>query len=401
MQAGEPKGVVAMTSTLPSREDVADRLKSLPQVKRWRDGNYEPSEWFTAKPAEEGGAWGSWGHHATPNRRGISFLDLNKADPHEIPDEGPGLIVGREGGADPSSERYEYQMKNKYEVWSTNLESLLDEALSRQWSATTDLPWDKLEPLPEELERALCQFVTFLHIVEFFPTDIIPYWMSRIDPAFPEARLFLATQCADESRHMEVFGKRLFANGGGPGVNPMSGFGGVPLELTAIPVESKAVIAGRGPAWELLGYSYHTQMLGESLVLDFFRFGEFLGRNPFDKEMFRRVLQDEARHVSYGTMHIRYYLDHAPKAERERALEMIHYVASVAEAGSTGFDFLLNSNIIEPFALMAAGGTANLDKGWDYTREFWAKVVEEYLGRCERAGFPRWDKCLLPREVPF
>ena len=311
------------------------------------------------------------------------------------------MIVGREGGADPSSERYEYQMKNKYEVWSTNLESLLDEALSRQWSATTDLPWDKLEPLPEELERAMCQFVTFLHIVEFFPTDIIPYWMSRIDPAFPEARLFLATQCADESRHMEVFGKRLFANGGGPGVNPMSGFGGVPLELTAIPVESKAVIAGRGPAWELLGYSYHTQMLGESLVLDFFRFGEFLGRNPFDKEMFRRVLQDEARHVSYGTMHIRYYLDHAPKAERERALEMIHYVASVAEAGSTGFDFLLNSNIIEPFALMAAGGTANLDKGWDYTREFWAKVVEEYLGRCERAGFPRWDKCLLPREAPF
>ena len=153
--------------------------------------------------------------------------------------------------------------------------------------------------------------------------------------------------------------------------------------------------------WEFLAYSYSVQMMGEAVVLDFFRFGEFLGRNPCDKEMFRRVLQDEARHVSFGTMRIKYYLENAPKDERERALEMLHYFASVEEASASGFELLINPNAIEPFALMAAGSVGELDKGWDVVREFWATAVEEYLARTERAGFSRRDKCLVPREAPF
>ena len=51
--------------------------------------------------------------------------------------------------------------------------------------------------------------------------------------------------------------------------------------------------------------------------------------------------------------------------------------------------------------MLAAGGTANMEKGWEAYREFWAVVVENYLKRMELAGVPRWDKCLLPREAPF
>ena len=168
-----------------------------------------------------------------------------------------------------------------------------------------------------------------------------------------------------------------------------------------MPPEVVRHIRQRGPDLEFLMFNFNTQLIGESMILDSFRFGEFLGRNPCDKEIFRRVLQDEARHVSYGTMHIKYYLENAPKAERTRALEVLHYLASATEAGAAGFEFLLNPNIIEPFALMAGGGIDNIDRGWEKAREFWAKVVEEYLGRCDRAGFPRWDRCLMPREAPF
>ena len=392
-----------MGITLPTPKENTERLRRLPQVKRWRDGDYRPGAWLTAAPAAEGGAWGSWGNSVAPGRRGITFMDLNRADKSGVPATGPGLTVDRSGGAAPEQPRYEYQMREKYECWSDNLESLLEEALSRQWYATTDIPWDKLTPLPADQERALCQFITFLHVVEFNPTDVIPYWMTRIDPAFSEARLFLATQCADESRHMEVFGKRLFANGGGPGVEPFAHavIHPVPQQLMAVPQETLKLLQGKGPGYEFLQYNYQTQLLGESLVLDFFRFGEFLGRNPCDKEIFRRVLQDEARHVSYGTMHIKYYLEHAPKNERERAVELLHYLAAASEAGGAGYDLLLNPNVIEPFVYLAAGSMDNIEQGWQYAREFWAKVVEEYLGRCERAGFPRWDTCLLPREAPF
>lgn len=199
---------------------------------------------------------------------------------------------------------------------------------------------------------------------------------------------------------MEVFNKRMFANGGGPGVEPMAA---AILEFTqesSLPRELQINVTS-DIGLEFLAYCYQVQMMGEALVLDFFRFGEFLGRNPFDKEMFRRIMQDEARHVSFGTMHMKYHLENAPKDERERALEMVHFIASISEAGGSGFSLLINPSIIEPFALLAAGSMGNIERGWDKVREFWAHTVQAYLNRCELAGFPRWDKCLLPREAPF
>ncbi|HXR35922.1 MAG TPA: hypothetical protein VN754_08245, partial [Candidatus Binataceae bacterium] len=170
---------------------------------------------------------------------------------------------------------------------------------------------------------------------------------------------------------------------------------------SALPAEAAKAIASVNPTWDFLAYSYFVQMIGEAVVLDFFRFGEFLGRNPCDKEMFRRIMQDEARHVSFGTMRIKYYLDHAPRQERADALEMLHFLASVSEASGTGFGLLLQPSAIEPFALLAAGSVGNLAKGWDVVREFWAASVEEYINRCERAGIPRRGRCMLPEDAPF
>ena len=47
-----------MAQTLPTAKEVEERLRNLPQVKRWRQGNYEPSEWLTSAPSPEGGSWG-------------------------------------------------------------------------------------------------------------------------------------------------------------------------------------------------------------------------------------------------------------------------------------------------------------------------------------------------------
>ena len=391
-----------MTTPTNKREAV-ERIKALPHVQRWREGKYEPGLWFTAKPMEDGGIWGSWGHHFQPNRRrGVSLVELNRADRHPIPNEGLGLIPDREVGVEPDAPRYDYPLNQKYQVWSYNVEGLYEEAISRQWSATRDIPWDKLEPWPDDQERALCQFISFLHTVEFIPGDTLPFYMARVDPSFAEVRLFMSSQCADEARHMEVFGKRMYANGGGPGVEP----GAEALlqfdpRQSVLPKEVVSAVSNVNQNWDFLSYSYLVQMIGEGVVLDFFRFGEFLGRNPCDKEMFRRIMQDEARHVSFGTMRLKYYPENAPRQEREDATEMLHYLASGCEASGAGFALLLQPSVIEPFALLAAGSTGNIEKGWDIVREFWSTAVEEYLNRCDRAGLPRRGRCMLPEEAPF
>ena len=49
------------------------------------------------------------------------------------------------------------------------------------------------------------------------------------------------------------------------------------------------------------------------------------------KELLKNVIQDEARHVSYGTMHLKYFLEHHP--QREQAIADMHQLAEVAELG--------------------------------------------------------------------
>ena len=92
---------------------------------------------------------------------------------------------------------------------------LYEEAVQRQWSSATDIPWDTIAPLPNDLEHAICQFCTFLTEFEFIAADIPGQWLTQLSPEYFEVGLFLMTQIMDEARHMDVFRKHPLANGGG------------------------------------------------------------------------------------------------------------------------------------------------------------------------------------------
>ena len=47
-----------------------------------------------------------------------------------------------------------YPVRTKSDVWLRNGAQLYEEAVQRQWSSSTDIPWDSLEELPDEIERA-------------------------------------------------------------------------------------------------------------------------------------------------------------------------------------------------------------------------------------------------------
>ena len=72
-----------------------------------------------------------------------------------------------------------------------------------------------MKPLPDDIERAQCQLATFLTEVEFVAADVPGRWVANTTPDYFEPRMFLITQIMDESRHLDVFRKRAFANGGG------------------------------------------------------------------------------------------------------------------------------------------------------------------------------------------
>jgi hypothetical protein len=214
--------------------------------------------------------------------------------------------------------------------------------VSRQWNATTDIPWADLDRYPrsEELEIAFAQLCTFFTEVEMIATDLPAKWAWRMNNLFHEVKHFIASQAMDEARHAEVFRKRALA-------------GGVGL-MEALPQAEhslKAVLDGDTYSEA----SAFMHLLAEGNVLTMFRFSEYISPTPVDKRIFQLVMQDEARHVSYGLQHLKWIIDHTPERKEQEyfhrlrragfaeRIERSKFRAMLADMGIPGVDARLPS----------------------------------------------------------
>lgn len=360
------------------RDRIWEQLALDPYLARLREGRLDLS-WMRHEPGD--GIWGSWGIKARPSARGLTMMDIDRVDPSVVLDIAPDTVAPRGAGEEPGSAPRNWQINEKWELWAENVVSLYEEACARQWSATRDIPWNELEEIDPELEKAYCQFLTFLTMGEFLATDLLAEFLYKINSHFYEVKLFIATQAMDEARHTEVFRKRIFANGGGMGMN-ISMF--------------NDMSEGRLPDYGAMSYFLH--LLAEGVLLDYFRAGEFITKTDVDKKIFRFVMQDEARHVSYGCLHLKYLLENAP--DREEREPVLHAIADVAEAWFL-HSFLLHPSMLESVAILWGEGLKDVGKGIEGMRVLWRRVVDEYLKRCERAGFARRERCVIPATAPF
>ncbi len=330
----------------------------------------------------------NWPVKVKPSSRGLTYTDMNRPKAYgEIPEHTEWRNFAPRGSVrEPHADRMPtidaYTVLDKMHVWSDNVLTLYEEAKARQWNSTTDIPWSELEPVRDDLEKAACQFATFLTEVEFVAGDFPSRWVYKIAPDFFEVKNFLAMQMVDEARHMEVFRKRALAGGGGL--------------LHASPASEWALKA-------ILESPTHTQgtfllnLCAEGMVLSMFRAGEFLAKTHVDKEIFRRCMQDEARHVSYGTLELKSFLDAHP--DRERAVEALHSFADIGEQAI--LTALTDPCVLEPLAILMGGGLDNIDEGMTGVALLWTTIVEEYLQRAERAGFDRRERLTIPTECPW
>lgn len=328
-----------------------------------------------------------WGRRAKPSSRGLTYADINRVPGYgDLPEVASWLNFAPRGSVRECYREEmpvveDYTVLERDEVWAENVMSLYEEAKARQWNATRDIPWHELEPLPEDLEKATCQLCTGLTEVEFVAGDFPAKWMYRIPQEFLEVKSFLSSQIMDEARHQEVFRKRALAGGGLLHSSP-----GAEWALKAI-LDAPTHTMG----------TFLLNLLAEGLVLSVFRSGEMIAKTHVDKEIFRRCLQDEARHVSYGVLEFQWWLDHQP--DRAEAEEMLHRFADVGEMVIlTAFT---EPTLVEPIAILLGGGLRKIDEGMDGMMRVWSMFIDEYLQRCERAGFHRRARCMLPTEAPW
>jgi hypothetical protein len=285
------------TETRPEA-DTAPGITTLNELMAYGRANGYKLDWLRARE--------TFGHELDSSDAGGGLLlqDIDHGPFAQVPDWTDNM-TGRPRGAltRPNAPRVgNYSIRTKSDIWLKNGAQLYEEAVARQWSSAVDVPWDEIEELPDDIERAECQLATFLTEVEFVAGDVPGKWISETSPDYYEPRMYLITQIMDEARHMDVFRKRAFANGGGLLMQAGTGAAG------------GAVIDSARDFTEM---SARLHISGEGSVLSIFRMGERMAYNEAEKAIYRLAASDESRHVAFGVMHLQYLAQTDPERKDE------------------------------------------------------------------------------------
>lgn len=286
-----------------------------------------------------------------------------------VPEEAATYLgfVPRGAVAQPGSPEFPYRLNRKTDVWAENLPDLYEQAKAQQWNASTDIAWGELPALPEALERAVCQLMTFLAENEYAALYVPAKFLPRINAQFIEPVMFLATIINDEARHIEAFTKRALANGGG-------------LQYSAALTEWS--LHGLFVQEDYFRSSFLLHVLGEGTFLDLLDFIERHAPDPVTADVVRRARLDEGRHVAYGIAHVRDVL-------REDATKADELVAAAEErseslAATSG----ANPHVMEALAVLAAGGSAprDLEHGFEAVGALFQDMHRNRVRRILQAG---------------
>ena len=314
-----------------------------------------------------------WGTRSIPTKNGLTINALNIGVYGDIPDFWDDQTRKPRGAYPvPGVAPLGFEVREKRELWADNAADLYEEAIQRRWVPATDIPWETIQPLPDDVEAAFCQLCTELSQNASIEIEVIGAWQQKLSYGFHEVKLFLASQMFDNARHFEAFRKRALSNGGGLGLESKG-------EVNRMLLESSG-------GWPETVVMLH--LLRGAFTFTLYRYGELFAHNPAEKILFARCLQDKARHIAYGLSHLRYATSHNP----DKAI-VFSRLMNIAERV---FVRELNDPVLkEALAIIFGGGIEGARSGMlqyermmgDFARQYLANM--EYIGVPREAGFPQ------------
>ncbi|MBE7482359.1 MAG: ferritin-like domain-containing protein [Polyangiaceae bacterium] len=265
-----------------------------------------------------------------------------------------------------------FLLDDKRVVWADEAARLYAQAAAAQWDPATAIPWHEKVELPDDIEDAVVQCLTYLIENETAALIVPARFASQIHPHFREVQQLLAIQAADEARHIEVFTRRALLFRSELGLSTAGG------------QASLATLLGE-PDFALSAFLL--SVLGEGSFLSLLWFLRDHAPDPVTAAVARLAAQDEARHVAFGLAHLARHveLDPSLRARLGAAVERRH----AALAGTAG----LNSEVFDALILLAAGSLEPpaLRKGHAAVIQLTLDMDAGRRARLERLGFAATD----------
>ena len=317
-----------------------------------------------------------WGVRAPLTPHGLTVESIAVGVYGEIPDESREMTrMPRGSFATPGMPRLDnYSVNRKDELWSDNAATLYEEAIQRRWNAMQDIAWDDLPTLPEELELAWCQLCTELGQHATAEIDTIGQWLHRMNYAYIEPKMFLATQEFDSARHFETMRHRALCNGGALGLES-------PGMMNRRMVETRA-------GWPEVSVSLY--IARGTLTLLLYRFGARFATNPVDRRIFSLCLQDKARHMAYGLAMLKLTV----------AVKGVDFGVSLRRIlGSIEKDMageIKDPVLWEALAIIAGGSVRRMSEGKAAVDRLRSDYVRQYAKRLQYTGIDKPESALHP-----
>lgn len=367
------EGILEIHSTRP---EVKDDLKSWCRLNRHQFLESIDAGEFTKFLVQKGtlspryNGVPDWGVKLDKEKSApIRLKDLLKGRMAEVMEQPHAFLgfVPRGAAAERGNPEFHFALHNADEVWNNHTAELYEQAKLSQWNAATDIPWNELEELPEEIEWAVCQLMTFLAENEFSAFYVPTKFIHRIHPHFIEPILFLATLVQDEARHIEAFIKRAMANGGG-------------LQYSSVMTERS--LHSLYIEEDYFKSSFMLHVLGEGTFLDLLLFIEHHAPEHVTRKIVQLARQDEARHVAYGIAHVRSQLERQPGLIHS-LFDTIEQRRDFVAAASGG-----NSQTMEALAILAGGSREpnRLEKGFQAVKELQENMHKNRIKRLVKIG---------------
>jgi hypothetical protein len=243
-------------------------------------------------------------------------------------------LAARGATVEAGAPEFHFGLNRKEAVWAESIPRLYAQAAAAQWDPAAAIDWNTPVELPEAVESAVVQIMTYLIENETAALLVPAKFLAQIHPHFREAMQLLAIQAADEARHIEVFTRRALLHRSELGLSTVSG----QASLKTLLDEPDFTLA-----------SFLLSVLGEGTFLNLLWFLEQHAPDAITRRLAQLAAQDEARHVAFGMGHIQYRiaLDQTTLASLAAAINRRHEALSLS-AG-------LNQEVFDALVLLAAG----------------------------------------------